>query len=62
MPIINIEGPPIKDLETRRDFVQNLTRAAASAYGLPAEKIIVIIHENTPEQVAVGGQLLADRR
>lgn len=62
MPIINIDGPPIADLAVRRALVEELTAAAAKAYALPAEKIIVLIRENTPQQVAVGGTLLADRR
>lgn len=62
MPIINIEGPPIASLEVRRRLVAELTAAAAEAYALPEEKIIVMIRENNPEQVAVGGTLLADRR
>ena len=62
MPIINLDGPPIADLEVRRTLVAELTAAAAKAYAMPAEKIIVLIRENTPQQVAVGGTLIADRR
>jgi 4-oxalocrotonate tautomerase len=60
MPIITIEGPEIKDLDTRRALVRELTDAAAKAYGLSREKMIVLIRESTPERVAVGGQLLVD--
>lgn len=62
MPIINLDGPPIADLNLRRTLVKELTAAAARAYAMPEEKIIVLIRENTPEQVAVGGTLIADRR
>lgn len=62
MPIINLDGPPIADLNLRRTLVKELTAAAARAYTMPEEKIIVLIRENTPEQVAVGGTLIADRR
>jgi len=62
MPIITLEGPPIAKPEVRRAFVEELTESAAKAYGLPKEKIIVLIRENAPEQVAVGGVLLADRK
>jgi len=62
MPILTLEGPPIRDLETRRDLVAEVTAAAAKAYSLPKEKIIVLLRENLPEQVAVGGELLSDRR
>lgn len=60
MPIITLEGPKIADVEVRRRLIHELTEAAASAYALPQEKIIVILHENTREQVGVGGKLLAD--
>ncbi len=60
MPIITLEGPKIADLDRRRTFIRELTDAAVKAYDLPQEKIIVILHENTREQVGVGGKLLAD--
>jgi len=62
MPILTIEGPPIVDIDVRRKLVADLTAAAAKAYAMPEEKIIVLIRENSPEQVAVGGILIADRR
>ena len=62
MPIINIDGPHIADIEVRRQMAKELTAAAVKAYALPAEKIIVLIRENGPEQVAVGGTLIADRK
>jgi 4-oxalocrotonate tautomerase len=60
MPIITLEGPKIIDLDTRRTFVRELTDAAVRAYGLPQEKIVIILHENSREQVGVGGELLVD--
>jgi len=61
MPIITLEGPRIADLDCRRSLIRELTDAASQAYGLPQEKIIVILHENSREQVGVGGELLADK-
>ena len=61
MPIITIEGPPITDMATRRTLTENLTRSAVEAYGMPKEKIIVLIREIRPDQVAVGGELISDR-
>lgn len=60
MPIITLEGPRITDLDARRCLIRELTDAAVKAYGLPQEKIIVLLHENSREQVGVGGKLLAD--
>ncbi|PLY04065.1 MAG: 4-oxalocrotonate tautomerase [Desulfuromonas sp.] len=61
MPIITLEGPPITDIDVRRSLVRELTSSAAKAYGLPEEKIIVLIRENRADQVAVAGELIADR-
>ncbi len=62
MPVITIEGPPISDIDTRRKMVADLTSAAANAYQIPNEKIIVLIRENNPDQVAVAGELISDRK
>lgn len=61
MPNIPLEGPPITDLDKKRVLVQQITIAATQAYGLPPEAIVVILKENRPENVAVGGVLIADR-
>ncbi|MBC7238391.1 MAG: 2-hydroxymuconate tautomerase family protein [Chloroflexi bacterium] len=62
MPNIVIEGPILKDMEKKRKLVEKVTEAAVEAYGLPKEAIVVIIKENPPENVGVGGKLIADRR
>ncbi len=61
MPNITIEGPKIKDTGIKRVLVKEMTDAAVKAYGLPAQYIVVVIKENLPENVGVGGQLIADR-
>jgi len=61
MPTITVEGPHIKDLDKKRKLVKELTESASEAYGLTKEKIIVLIKENPPENVGVGGQLLIDK-
>lgn len=62
MPVITIEGPPVNDLNKRRELVAGLTRVATEVYGMPAEKIVVLLRENAPDQVAVGGELIADKK
>ncbi|PLX98502.1 MAG: 4-oxalocrotonate tautomerase [Desulfuromonas sp.] len=61
MPVITIEGPPVEDIKQRRDMVEAITTAAARTYGMAKEKIIILIRENSPDQVAVGGELISDR-
>ncbi len=62
MPIIHIEGPPIKDLATKRKLTRHVTETAAEAFGLPTDTIIILFKENAPDNVSVGGQLLIDRK
>jgi len=59
MPIITVEGPPI-DSEQKRQLVKKFYDAAVEVYRI--EDIIVLIRENTPENVGIRGELLADRR
>ena len=61
MPVIRIDGPKIEDVDKKRQFVKDVTNAASALYGLPAQIMIVLFHENTPDNVGVGGQLLIDR-
>jgi 4-oxalocrotonate tautomerase len=61
MPNITIEGPHIKDLDKKRTLVSEVTDAANKAFGLPKETIVVLIKENSPENVGVGGKLIIDR-
>jgi 4-oxalocrotonate tautomerase len=60
MPTITVEGPLI-DIEKKRKLGRGLADAAALVYGLPVDKIIVLIKENQPENVFTGGELLFDR-
>ncbi len=61
MPNIVVEGPVIKELEKKRTLVREITEVAKKVYGLPGETITVVIKENPPEKVALGGELIIDR-
>lgn len=61
MPNITLDGPVIADLEKKRALVEALTVAAMDYYDLPRETFVVVIKENSPQHVAVGGVLIADR-
>lgn len=60
MPIITLDGPPLS-LDKKRILANELTNLAARAYELPESTIIIMLRENAPDQVAVGGTLIADR-
>jgi len=61
MPNITVDGPRIADLDKKRGLVKEITEAAAKAYGLPQQVMVVLIKENPPENVGVGGRLIVDR-
>ncbi|GAF70658.1 unnamed protein product [marine sediment metagenome] len=61
MPTITVEGPPIEELDMKRQLVKDITEAAMKTFGLSKEVIVVVIKENTPDNVSVGGQLIIDR-
>jgi 4-oxalocrotonate tautomerase len=61
MPIIRVDGPKVADVDKKREFVRTVTEVTAEFYGLPTQAVIVLLQENAPENVGVGGQLLVDR-
>jgi len=62
LPTITIDGPPIADVEKRRSLVRGLTDVAGEAFGIEKAHIVVLIRENQPQNVGIGGELLSDRR
>ena len=62
MPTITVEGPPIA-VDKKRRLVSGLWEVAKGVYDdIRPEAIVVLIKENHPENVGVGGELLAVRR
>lgn len=61
MPHIRVGGPKI-DLDRKRKLAAGVTDVACEVYGISKEHIVVVIEETEPENVAVAGKLIADRR
>lgn len=61
MPTATVEGPPIEDLDRKRALTREITDAMERAYGIPREAYVVVIRENPPQNVCVGGELICDR-
>ena len=61
MPIVIFEGPKMP-VETKRKLAAAITDAVSTVTGYPREIITTVIHENPPENVAPGGELLVDRK
>jgi len=60
MPVITVNCPAL-DVEKKRELVKGFTEIASSVMGIPKEAFVVLINENSHENVGVGGNLLADR-
>lgn len=60
MPIIRVDGPKVTDIDKKRQFVKTVTTAASTLYGLPEHIIVVLLQENSPDNVASGGKLICD--
>ena len=61
MPTATVEGPAIEDLDKKRELTRAVTDAMEKAYGLPRQVYVVVIKENPPQNVGVGGELVCDR-
>ena len=61
MPSITIEGPPLEDLDRKRILVREMTDSMVKAYGLRPEIFTIVFHDNPPENVSSGGELLVDK-
>ena len=61
MPSVEINGPKIEDIETKRKLVKDITDALEEAYKLRREAYTVVIKENPPENVGSGGILIIDK-
>lgn len=61
MPNVTIDGPKIEDVEIKRVLVKEITDALEKAYKIPREAYVVLIKENSPENVGVGGKLILDK-
>lgn len=61
MPAINVEIGQLS-IDQKRELVRRVTKAASEASGVPEQAFYVFVNEYPHENVAVGGELLADRQ
>ncbi len=63
MPSAEIAGPKINDIDLKRQLVKEVTDSMMKAYKIPTpSSYIVTLIETQAENVAVGGELIADRK
>lgn len=61
MPVITVEGA-LMNIEQKRKLAEVLTREAAEIMKAPEGAFIVLLKENSTENIGVGGRLLADKK
>ncbi len=61
MPVMHFYGPGLTK-EKKAELVRDFSAAASRATGIPMEKMVVYVHEMPPENIGVGGDLLANRK
>ena len=60
MPIITLEGPPVEDLDKKRQLIKEVTQAAVKFYDMPTKDIIIFLKPLSPDRVGIGGKLIID--
>lgn len=61
MPTIFFYGP-VLEVEKKRELIRSFTEAASQATGIDKSAFVVYLRKSSPDEVGVGGELLADRR
>jgi DNA-binding response OmpR family regulator/phenylpyruvate tautomerase PptA (4-oxalocrotonate tautomerase family) len=49
MPYVTVEGPPIKDIETKQALTKELTEVVARAYKVNGNHVVTIVKDALPE-------------
>lgn len=60
MPVITIEGAQLNN-DQKRELVATLTKDAAGIMKASEQSFIVLIKENSKENIGIGGILAADK-
>jgi len=62
MPKITIDMLPGRTVEQKRKLAERITEVMMETVNVRKEAVHIVIHENPKENVALGGQLLLDRK
>ena len=62
MATVTVEAPYLEDMDAKKHMVEKLTEAIANAYQMPMGSIVVVVKEQRPKIVVVGGEMIVDRR
>ncbi|RAP46193.1 MAG: 4-oxalocrotonate tautomerase [Methanosphaera sp. rholeuAM6] len=60
MPIIKVEASKSLSKEEKKKLIEDSSQIVAEAFELPVQTITMIIYENCPENIGVGGKPVSD--
>jgi 4-oxalocrotonate tautomerase len=58
MPIITVETAPLS-AEKKEKIIKEFTKTMCEATGLPAQSMIVLVHELNPDNIGLYGEQLS---
>jgi|AGTN01.1.fsa_nt_gi Uncharacterized protein, 4-oxalocrotonate tautomerase homolog len=61
MPIITLETAPLS-AEKKEQIIKEFTKTMCDVTGLPAQSMIVLIHEMSPDNIGLYGEQLSKRK
>lgn len=61
MPLVTIEGPSGVSKECKKELIENVSKVVSDAYNIPIQAINVVIYENQPDNIGVGGKQLSEK-
>lgn len=61
MPFIQFDGGQMTK-EKKAELVAKLTQASVEVLGIPEQAFLVLIRENSMDNIGSGGKLLSDRK
>ena len=61
MPVIQVNALKQSDIDKKRELVARLADLMVELYEVPRESVIVMIKEDEPENVGIGGELALDK-
>ncbi|MBR0471679.1 MAG: tautomerase family protein [Methanosphaera sp.] len=56
MPLITVEASKKLSKETKKTMIEDASKVVAEEFGVPIQAITMMIYENTPENIGVGGK------
>ncbi|WP_323737232.1 tautomerase family protein [Methanosphaera sp. ISO3-F5] len=56
MPLITVEASKKLSKETKKTMIEDASKVVAEEFGVPIQAITMMIYENSPENIGVGGK------